>query len=338
MENVFAFISEYGYGLVFLWVLVEQLGVPIPSFPLLLGVGALAARGRISLPIATASAFSGALISDIAWFQLGRRHGTRVLGKLCKISLDPDSCVRQTESFFGKHGFRSLLVAKFLPGLNTAAPPIAGAISKSWMRFLLFDILGILLWLASLEGLGFLFHGQLQRVADVVESSGRWLLAVAVLAGFIVYGVQKFLRRQHFLQQLRMLRVTPEELKQKLESRHEITLLDLRHPLDFLPNPLTIPGALRISPDELAVATSELPKNRETIVYCTCPNEATSAMIVLRLRQMGFQDVRPLAGGYFGWRDRGFPLHSEVESRDTTSLMSDFPATSAPNSEIPTEM
>lgn len=314
LESALAFIVQYGYGVVFLWVLAEQLGLPIPSFPVLLAVGAMGALDRTNLPFATAAAFLAALISDVAWFQLGRRHGTRILGRLCKISLEPDSCVRRTENFFGQHGLRSLLVAKFVPGLNTAAPPLAGAIRSSWRAFLLFDVTGILLWLSTFEGLGFLFHDQLQHVADIVETSGRWLAAAAVIAGLAAYVLQKFLRRRHFFQQLRMLRISPEELKVKMDSDSEVTVLDLRHPLDFLPNPFTIPGAIRIPMDELAAKMAEFPKNREMVVYCTCPNEATSAMTVLRLRQMCFHDVRPLSGGYFGWRDKGLPLHSVFDS------------------------
>src|SRR5712691_2508672 len=122
MNETLWFLLRHGYSVLFAWVLVEQLGLPVPSVPLLLAAGALAGRGRLNLSLVAALPIVAALLSDALWYELGRRRGVKVLQFLCRISLEPDSCVRRTENVFARHGARSLLVAKFVPGLNTAAP------------------------------------------------------------------------------------------------------------------------------------------------------------------------------------------------------------------------
>jgi len=187
---------------------------------------------------------------------------------LCRISLEPDSCVRRTESLYEKYGERSLLWAKFVPGLNTAAPPVAGMFGMPMWRFLLFDIMGAIVWAGSFLGLGWLFSDQLEVVAHYAERLGVWLV---VLMGFglAVYILLKLRERRQFLKSLVADRIKPEELLEKLERGEALTIIDLRHPLDALPDPRTLPGALRMTPDELRGRQAEIPRDRGVILYCT---------------------------------------------------------------------
>jgi len=307
MDEILSFLAHYRYLLLFGWVLAEQLGVPLPSALVLLAVGALAAAGRMNIIAATATAFIAAFSGDLVWYRLGRRHGTKFLGRLCRLSLEPDSCVRRSETFFARHGARSLLAAKFIPGLNTVAAPIAGAIRTPRWRFLLFDGLGILLWAATFETLGFVFTHQLQQVAAYVSHAGALVMAVGLSTATAVYVGRKSARRRRFLARLRMARITAEELKRKLDAHEDVAIIDLRHPLDFLPQPYTIPGAFRIPAEELERRHNEIPRDRDVVLYCTCPNEASSANAVLKLQRYGITRVRPLGSPRFG---AGFPSYT----------------------------
>jgi membrane protein DedA with SNARE-associated domain/rhodanese-related sulfurtransferase len=311
MNAVTHFLVGHGYALLLAWVFVEQIGVPVPAAPVLLAAGALAGAGHLNIWISGLAALVAALASDVIWYGIGRQRGNTVLGILCRVSLEPDSCARRTQNVYSKHGASSLLIAKFIPWLNTAAPPLAGAFRMGFPRFLLFDVLGVLLWASTFLGLGYLFSLQLEQVANYARQLGIFLLVLILCGSLAAYLIRKYLRRRRFLDQLRMARITPEELKQKLDENAIVTIVDLRHPLDFLPEPYTIPGAIRLPMEELERRIHEIPCDRDVVLYCTCPNEATSAMTALRLRQLGITRVRPLTGGYFAWRQRGFPLDSQ---------------------------
>jgi len=301
------FVIRHGYMLVFAWVFVEQAGLPVPSAPLLLAAGALSGMHRMNLGLAVAFAVFGAVASDSMWYEIGRLKGVRVLQWICRISLEPDSCVRRTQVSFARNGPRVLLGAKFIPGLNAMAAPLAGIIKMGWRRFLLFDIMGTLAWVGSFAISGFLFSGELERVAASAAFLGKWLV-VLLLAAFTGYILWKFYNRQKFLRKLKIARITPEELKGKIDAGEDILVVDLRHSLDFDANPETIPGALHIDAAELEEAYEVIPRDREIVLFCACPNEATAARLALLLRSKGITQIRPLSEGYEGWRSRGFPL------------------------------
>lgn len=268
MPGPLEFLLHHGALVLFAWVFAEQLGLPLPAIPLLLAAGALAGAGRLSLVVSLCTVVSAALLADGLWYELGRRRGNRVLHWLCRISLEPDSCVRRTEGVFARHGARSLLVAKFLPGLSTVAPPLAGVFGMRLARFLLFDAAGALLWAGSFLGLGFAFSGEIERIAERALSLGGALFALlaGALAAYIGW---KFLARRRFLRELRIARITPEELKQKLDAGEDLVIVDLRHVLDFGALPEMIPGALRMEAQDLQKKSSLLPGDREIILYCT---------------------------------------------------------------------
>jgi membrane protein DedA with SNARE-associated domain len=268
MHRTLEFLLHHGYVVLLAWVFAEQVGLPVPSMPLLLAAGALAGTGRMSFFASLFCAMFAAVAADSIWYQLGRRKGIKVLQFLCKISLEPDSCVRRTEGVFAKQGARSLLLAKFLPGLGTVAPPLAGIFHMRARRFLLFDGLGSLLWAGSFLGLGFVFSGQIERIAEHLASLGGWLLVliVAALAAYITY---KYIARQRFLRELRIARITVDELKEKIDAGEELVIVDLRHSMDFEADPETIPGAFRMDAKELEEKNDRLPRDREVVLYCT---------------------------------------------------------------------
>ena len=265
LEQAADFLIRHGYAVLFGWVLLEQMGLPIPAAPLLIAAGALARAGKMNLTFALALALIAVILADLFWYSLGRYRGGRILKLLCRISLEPDSCVRRTENLFVRHGVHSLLVAKFVPGLNTAAPSLAGIFRMPVRRFMIFDSLGALLWVVSVTSLGLIFSDQLEQIA--LRWSG-WL--VAVLAGSLAaYVLWKFIQRRRFIRRLRIARITPKELMDKLRAGETISIVDLRQPMDIEAFPQMIPGALRIAMEEIEERHAEIPRDRDVVLYCS---------------------------------------------------------------------
>jgi membrane protein DedA with SNARE-associated domain len=268
MRETIDFLIEHGYTLLFAWVLAEQLGLPIPSLPLLLAAGALAGAGKLSFATAVGLAVLASLIADLLWYELGRVRGGKILGLLCRISLEPDSCVRRTEEAFQNHSSRSLLFAKFIPGLNTAAPPMAGMTGMRLPRFIILDAVGALLYVGSAVLVGYLFSEKLEDLAFYLSRLGNAAVVLLALL-FAAYILRKYEARRRFQRELWMARMTPEELKAKLDAGEPLAIVDLRHPLDFLPYPQVIPGAIRMAPQDIEQRHTQIPRDREIILYCT---------------------------------------------------------------------
>lgn len=268
MLTTIEFLLRHGTVVLLVWVFAEQAGVPIPAMPILLAAGALAGDGRMSLPGSLLVAVLAAVAADSIWFLFGRVKGKQVLQLLCRISLEPDSCVRRTEGLFVVQGARSLVVAKFLPGLSTVAPPLAGVVRMRPWRFLLFDTLGALLWAGTFLGLGYAFSSEIERIAERAEATGGWL-GVIVGGALGAYVAYKFLARRRFLRQLRIARISADELKSRIDAGEDVVIVDLRHSVDFEADPETIPGALRMDADELQQKNDRLPRDREVILFCT---------------------------------------------------------------------
>ena len=268
MGETLEFLVRHGYAVVFGWVLAEQLGLPLPAVPVLLAAGALAGAGKLVAGPVLALAVAASVAGDTVWYLAGRLRGVQVLGLLCRVALEPDSCVRRTEETFGRYGARSLLFAKFVPGLSTAAPPLAGMVRMPVGRFLLFTGLGGLVWAGAFVGLGALASGQLERIAAGATRLGTGV--IALLAGaFGVYVGAKYAARRRFLRRLRIARISPEELKGRMDAGEALMLVDVRHSLDFQADPAIIPGALHLTTEELAARHQEIPRDREIVLYCT---------------------------------------------------------------------
>jgi membrane protein DedA with SNARE-associated domain/rhodanese-related sulfurtransferase len=307
MHIALDFFVKYGYLVIFLWVLTEQLGIPIPSAPLLLTAGTLTATHKLYLPLVLGSALAGSLIADSVWYLFGQRYGAAVVRLVCRLSMESSACVRKTEGYFVKRGPTALLLAKFVPGLGTVAAPIAGQIGMGFGKFLLFDAGGVLLWSFSVTVGGRFFGDLLKRNAHALSWATHFAVLLFVLL-FVSFLVWKMLQRRAFLRSVRMARLEPLDLKCMIDSGQSVFIVDLRHPLDYLPDPRTIPGALSLTPDKLVEQSDLIPRDREIVLFCTCPSEATAAKMALALHKMGIYRVRPLRGGYDEWKRLGYPL------------------------------
>jgi membrane protein DedA with SNARE-associated domain/rhodanese-related sulfurtransferase len=300
-------LLTYGYLLLFTWVLIEQLGIPLPATPVLLAAGALSAEHGISFPLALLAGVLACVSSDTMWFLVGRRFGHHVLRILCKLSLEPTVCVRRTQDSFSRRREFTLLIAKFVPGLATLAPPVAGENGMGLGRFLLFDAAGATLWISALLSAGRLFGDALKRDPSLLNWVGRFSGSLLVL-GILAFFVGRIVRRRRFLRKLVDSRLEPDELKRQLDAGEQVFIVDLRHPLELLPDPFTLPGALHFSPEALAARIHEIPRDRDIVLYCTCPSEATAARTAMTLHKLGIERVRPLRGGYDEWKRLGYPL------------------------------
>jgi len=260
------FVVRHGYALLFFWILAEQGALPVPSAPLLLACGALARDGRLSAHWIILTGVVACLIADNFWFMLGRREGTKVLRFICRLAIEPDSCVRQTETIYHKYGSRSLLVAKFVPGLNAVSAPLAAISGLSFGRFVLFDTLGALIWICSYAGLGYIFRNQLDDVGDYAARMGSWVavLAVGLLAAWIGW---KFMQRRRFLKKLAVARITAAELREKLEAGEQIVVVDVRSALESTED--SVPGALRIPLEDLDTRSGDIPRDQDVVLFCS---------------------------------------------------------------------
>ncbi len=297
----------YGYLLLFAWVLIEQVGVPLPATPIVLAAGALSAQRQMNFTLALVVAMAAVLVSDSMWFFIGRRHGHRVLRLLCKLSMEPTTCVRRTQDSFGRRRGLLLMFGKFVPGLGLLTPPVAGENGMPWWRFVLYDSVGAGLWVGTLLAVGRCFGDLLKRNTHLLDWAGRFSGALLLL-GVVGFFVARLIRRRAVLRALAASRLEPEELKQQLDAGEQIYIVDLRHPLELLPDPFVLPGAVHFSPDDLTARHEEIPRDRDVVLYCTCPSEATSAKTAMALHKLGIERVRPLRGGFDEWKRLGYPM------------------------------
>jgi membrane protein DedA with SNARE-associated domain/rhodanese-related sulfurtransferase len=299
MPQLVDLLQVYGVLIVFGIVLVEQFGLPIPAFPILIVAGALSVDGDLSWQLCLASAVLACLICDMFWFRAGRFYGKRILRLLCKISLSPDSCVNQTEDRFRRFGARSLLVSKFVPGFNTIAAPLSGAIGTRSRQFLAYSATGAALWSGTGILLGILFHDSVEDVLGWLETAGGTALSVlaTLLALFITV---KYIERRRQRTRNAVPRIEIAELKALIDGGHDPVLIDARS-LTAQELEAAIPGAVVFQscvPDQL-MAT--LDKDRHIVIYCSCPNDVTAAEVARQFLANGFHRARPLRGGLDAW-------------------------------------
>jgi membrane protein DedA with SNARE-associated domain len=268
MHGIIPFLLRHGYWVLFANVLAEQAGLPIPAIPVMLAMGALAGLGYFSLTAALALAICAALASDLIWFRLGRVKGHSILNLLCRVSLEPDSCVSNIQSVFRRFGALALLFSKFVPGLNTAAAPMAGLTRMPLLKFLVADVAGAVAWSGSALAVGYLFRNQLERAAEQVGRMGSWLLLV-LISLLAIYIAWKYYQRQRFIRDLRVDRVTPEQLLKMIKSGEDVAVVDLRRSLEVEIDNVKLPGAIWIDLDELEQRQEEIPREKDVILYCS---------------------------------------------------------------------
>jgi membrane protein DedA with SNARE-associated domain/rhodanese-related sulfurtransferase len=299
MTHLIPLILEFGLGLVFLNVLVEQAGLPIPAYPTLVVAGAYLAGDPTATLALLGTGVAAAVIADTCWYFTGRTYGMRVLRTLCRVSLSPDSCVSQTESIFVRYGPASMLFAKFIPGFASVATAMAGAVGLRYWKFLLFDALGAALWVGVAIALGHIFREAIADILETISSLGAYglaLLAIA-LAGWIA---AKWWRRRQFILQLRMDRISVDELHDLIGKETDATILDVRSQLVQTASG-RIPGARAVDMQRIRESIAGVRKEGEVIIYCACPNEASAVKVARALKEAGFHRVRPLSGGIDAW-------------------------------------
>ncbi len=303
-------LSHFGLELVIINVFVDQLGVPIPAVPTLIIAGALATAGAahgLSLGAVFSGAVLACLAADCLWYLLGEIFGIRVLRTLCKISLEPDSCVSNTQSRFERWGVNSLIIAKFVPGLSIIAPPLAGALRIGWAKFVFLSGLSAILWVGTGLTAGILFRTQVEALLINLDRIGSvaGLIAALLLAFYIAY---KWWERTRFYKMLRMARISVADLYRLMESGSAPIVVDVRSHTARSLEPRWIPGAIHVPLDDVGRHLANLPRDRDIIVYCSCPSEASAARVARMLINHGFKSVRPLFGGLEAWLAAGYAV------------------------------
>lgn len=309
MPDLIALVIAHGAWLVFGVTFAARLGVPVPAAPLLVVAGALAISGQGSGQIGGLATFVLAIVAnllgDAAWFWAGRRHGYKVLKLLCRISISPDSCVRQSETFITRWGGASLIAAKFVPGVSVVAPPMAGALGMSMLAFVGWELLAAAIWAGLLMAVGMVFSAQVQQVLNLLSAMG--VAALEALAVVIVaYLVWRTWRRRVFLRAVAMSRIDVAELRALFDGGHEPVVIDVRSDGGRAIDARRIPGAIAVALDKIRQKAPGLPRDREIVLYCNCPNEASAATAARALAEAGFTRVRPLAGGLDAWVAAGY--------------------------------
>jgi membrane protein DedA with SNARE-associated domain/rhodanese-related sulfurtransferase len=306
-HTIIALIAEYGLLLVFVNVLVEQAGVPVPAVPTLVVAGALASNGKLPLAAVIAVALIACLISDLAWYWAGRHFGATVMRTLCRISLSPDSCVKQSELRFQRWRGQILLIAKFVPGLSTIAPPLVGAMKLRPYVFVWFDSLGSLLWIGVVVGLGYVFANQIDHVLMALASAGT--VALEFLAAlFVAYVMLKWWQRRRLLLALRLARISVDELHLLIQEGKSPVVVDVRSQASRLVDTRIIPGALMADLRGIDQELNHVSIDQEVVIYCSCPNEVSAAKAAKGLLMQGYRRVRPLLGGLDAWADAGYDI------------------------------
>jgi membrane protein DedA with SNARE-associated domain len=268
VNQILTELTGHGYFVLFSWITAEQLGAPLPAAPVLLAAGVLSATGHLSFMTALSLSVLGCLIGDTVWYAVGRRWGGSVFRILCKISLEPESCVRRGSDFVSHYGGSTLLIAKFIPGVNAVAIPLAATSGISLQTFFLCDLLGSTFYTGAFLAIGWIVGNRIDKLSQVAHS------IASVSAGFALLGtlaivIGRYQQRRNFRKHLRMSRITPQDLLSAIERGENPSIIDLRHPLDLVGDARVIPGAIRVAPEELLAREAELPRDREVILYCT---------------------------------------------------------------------
>jgi membrane protein DedA with SNARE-associated domain/rhodanese-related sulfurtransferase len=313
-------------GVVFLNVLLDQLGVPVPAVPTLIVAGAMAADHRLPPVTLTLLALAACVLADSAWYIAGRAYGGRVMNLLCRISLTPDTCVNQAQTSFERWGARVLLLAKFVPGLSLMAPPLAGALRMEFGRFLCFSTLGSTLWVGAALLAGVLLRSQIERLLPQAAGIGARavLIILVLLAAYIAY---KWWERRRFHRALDMARISVAELRERMGREPAPLIVDVRSLTAHTLEPRRIPGALHVPVLEVEQHLASFARDREVIFYCTCPNEASAAQAARLLMKHGFRKVRPLHGGLHAWVEAGYAVEEYATTAAQPAALAAAPAT-----------
>ncbi|HEV7608086.1 MAG TPA: rhodanese-like domain-containing protein [Steroidobacteraceae bacterium] len=296
MEALLRFIEIYGLWVVFVCVLLDQGGLPTPAYPPIVVTTALAFERGGSIAKILFVAILAAVVADVLWYLCGRRFGAAMIRLMCKISLSPDSCVGATRKVYGRWGAKSLIFAKYVPGLAAVATTLAGESRINVVRFIIYDGIGATLWAAGAVALGAIFHDAVGDVLLALEQLGSYALLLFALS-LVLFIAIKWRNRRRFLMQLQMARLTPDELEALMRQQIALTILDVRA-AERRARIGWIPGSI----SAMDIETLQLDALSEIVVYCDCPNDVSAAVAARRLKEKGYAKARPLAGGFDAWK------------------------------------
>ena len=294
--DLIALLTQWGVPLVFAAVVLEQSGFPVPAPPVLVVAGALAATGSMRPELVLLAAFAGCIVADHGWFLIGRRMGRRLLSTICRLSLSPDTCVRKTDDLISRHGPALLLVAKFIPGVSAVAVPTAASMGIAYRRFIVFDGLGCLIWSGAYVGLGVIFSREITRLLGAMSWIGGG--SVAILASLLaIYIGAKYLHRRRLRRLHRLVRISPDEVVPLLAEDPGLIIIDARSALARAEDPRKLPRAIEVLERPAIEMLPADARDRTIVTFCTCPNEASAALLAEELIRAGFRRVRVLTGG-----------------------------------------
>jgi membrane protein DedA with SNARE-associated domain/rhodanese-related sulfurtransferase len=300
MRDLIPLLIAHGALIVFVITLAARVGAPVPAAPLLVVAGGVAMAGQLSLAVCLIASVVANVLGDAVWYQAGRWRGHGVMRLLCRISLSPDTCVRQSEGILSRWGGSSLIAAKFLPGISVVAAPMAGALGMSWRRFLAYDVGASLIWTIAFLALGVVFAGQIVVVLDIMTEFGT-IAAVAVAIVLAVMITYRYLRRRWMLSDRYAPRIAVNELRELIRRGEAPIVIDVRSAVAMMADARRVPGATVATLAQLPATALELPRDREVVLYCNCPNEVSALRGVRILAEHGHHRARALSGGLDAW-------------------------------------
>lgn len=299
-------VLQYGLVLVFLSAFIEQLGLPLPSYPALAIAGALSFAGGDPIALIIITGALGVVLGDLVVYAAGARFGRRALSGVCRLSLARDNCVRRTEDKFARFGPWALLFVKFLPGFALVLILLCGVTRLALPLFVLLDGIGAIAYVALPVALGGIFRDAIDSALEVITQWGEYG-TVLVGGALIIYVALRLLDRQLFIRRLRMARISVPELAGLIDAGRSPVIFDVRSP-EARKGDGIIPGAIAANPDEISLVATRYARDAEIIIYCACPNEASAAVAALHLKRAGFRNIRPLLGGIEAWAKEGRPI------------------------------
>jgi len=322
MNDIFRHLAAHGYSVLFGSVFARQLCLPVPAILFLLAAGALAGTGKMNLPAVIVLGMTASVLADLIWYEAGRLRGADVVHLIHRFSSSSDSSAARIRKLFTRYGTKTLLICKFVIGLDAVAPPLAGMTGTDRLRFILFDAAGSALWAGLYSGLGYMFCQQLDKGIALVERMGTFLTVIVVMLVAAVVG-RRLMHWYVFFRELRLARITPQQLKSKLDGGERPVIVDVQGCVfHHRMHGASIPGAVRISGRRLG-QYRDVPipadwESREVVLYCSCPNELTSARTAQMLQAKGVERVRPLAGGLQAWIACGFSVSTQTGIHSAT--------------------
>ena len=300
MRELIPLLIAHGALIVFVITLAARVGAPVPAAPLLVVAGGIAMAGQLSLLVCLVASVIANVLGDAVWYQAGRWRGHRVMKLLCRISLSPDTCVRQSEGILSKWGGSSLIAAKFLPGISVVAAPMAGALGMSWRRFISYATVAGAIWTLAFMMLGVLFAGQIVVVLDFMTEFGT-IAGVAVVIALTTMIIYRWLRRRWMLSDRYAPRIAVHELRELIRRGEAPIVIDVRSSVALLQDGRRVPGAIAATLADLPTTAGSLPRDREVVLYCNCPNEVSALRGVRILADHGHHRARALHGGLDAW-------------------------------------